>query len=76
MATPHKLQCEYKQIDWFCTEDGTEVTVWLLANKHSVKRYCEDTELPYKIGLRNLYDNMQCMQQRDLNEIYDKRLKQ
>ena len=76
MATPHKHQCVYKQIDWFQTPDGTEVIVILLANKHSVKRYCEDTEMPYKIGMRNLYDDMQYMQQRDLNEIYDKRLKQ
>lgn len=76
MATPHTAQCGYKQIDWFQTPDGTEVIVTLLANKHSVKRYCEDTELPYKIGLRNLYEQeLQCMQQRDLNEIYSYRLK-
>ena len=75
MATPHKVQCDYKQIDYFITSDGTPVTVWLLTNKRSVKQYCEDVELPYKIGLRNLYDDMQCMQQRDLNEIYNERLK-
>ena len=79
MATPQKVQCDYKQtkmIDWFQTPDGTEVIVTLLANKRSIKQYCTDTELPYKIGMRNLYDDMQYMQQRDLNEIYDKRLKQ
>lgn len=76
MATPHKVQCDYKQIDWFQTPDGTEVSVWLKANKHSVKQYCTDTELPYKIGMRNLYDDMQCLQPRDLNEIYSERLKQ
>lgn len=77
MATPHKHQCVYKQIDWFQTPDGTEVIVTLLANKHSVKQYCTDTELPYKIGLRNLYEQeLQRMQQRDLNEIYSERLKQ
>ena len=76
MATPHKVQCDYKQIDYFITPDGTEVIVTLLANKHSVKQYCTDTELPYKIGMRNLYDEeLQCMQPRDLNEIYDERLK-
>lgn len=76
MATPTKVQCDYKQIDWFQTLDGTEVIVILLANKRSIKQYCTDTEMPYKIGMRNLYDDMQCMQPRDLNEIYDQRLKQ
>ena len=76
MATPHKVQCDYKQIDWFQTPDGTEVIVTLLANKRSIKQYCEDTELPFKLGMRNLYDDMQYMQQRDLNEIYSERLKQ
>jgi len=74
MATPHKHQCVYKTIDWFQTPDGTEVIITLLANKHSIKRYCEDTELPYTIGLRNLYDEMHRMQH--LNEIYTRRLKQ
>lgn len=74
MATPHKVQCDYKQIDYFITPDGTEVSVYLLANKRSVKQYCTDTELPYKIGMRNLYE-MQCMSPRDLNELYNKGLK-
>jgi len=78
MATPTKVQCDYKQkiIDYFVTSDGTPVTVWLLTNKRSIKQYCEDTELPFKLGMRNLYDDMQCMQPRDLNEIYSERLKQ
>jgi len=57
MATPHKVQCDYKQIDWFQTLDGTEVIVTLLANKHSIKRYCEDVELPFGEGLKRLYQN-------------------
>jgi hypothetical protein len=56
MTKSSKLQCEYKIIDWFVTEDGTNVDVWLLANKKSVKQYCEDTQLPYKNGLRRLYE--------------------
>ena len=76
MAPPTKVQCDYKQkiIDYFITSDGTPVTVWLIATKHSVKQYCADTELPFRLGMRNLYDDMQCMQPRYLNEIYDKRL--
>jgi len=68
MATPHKVQCDYKQIDYFILPDGTEVSVFLLANKRSVKQYCEDTELPYFIGLGTLYGTK--LKSRDFNEIY------
>jgi hypothetical protein len=35
--------------------DGTSVSVYLLARKSSIKRYCEDTELDFKDGLKRLY---------------------
>lgn len=66
MATPQTVQCDYKQIDWFQTPNGTDVKVWLLANKRSIKRYCEDVELPFDEGLRRLYDTKHRIPQRDL----------
>ena len=56
MAKPSKLQCEYKQIDEFITEDGTTVIVYVLNNKRSVKRYCQDTDLEFKEGLKRFYE--------------------
>jgi len=55
MATPYKVQCDYKLIDVFVMPDGTSVSVYLLARKSSIKRYCEDTELDFKDGLKRLY---------------------
>jgi len=59
MVIYKKVQCDYKQIDEFITEDGTTIIVWLLKNKRSIKIYCEDTGMEYKEGLKRLYARRQ-----------------
>jgi hypothetical protein len=59
MVSKTKAQCGSKLflVDVIDLNDkGTfYCTVYLKPTKASVKRYCKDTELPFKEGMRSLY---------------------
>ena len=56
MEKNHELRCEYKQflIDSF-ESNGIPVKVYVIETKKAVKRYCRETEMPFREGLGRLY---------------------
>ena len=54
MIADQKSNATIKKIDEFETLDGTSITIYLQANKKSVKQYCKDTGLEYREGLWRL----------------------
>lgn len=59
MVKNQKVQCDYKQvlIDNF-EVNGIGIKVYLKALKKSVKQYCKDTGLEYKIGMKQFYKQL------------------
>jgi hypothetical protein len=57
MVYNHKAQCGSKQlvlVDSFESDD-IAVSVYVFNSKWSVKRYCRDTGLEFREGMRNAY---------------------
>lgn len=59
MGENSELQCEYKHILIEIVPIGKEqwASIYVLADKKSVKQYCRDTDLPFREGLKTLYND-------------------
>ena len=54
MSKDQKVLCDSKQYLIESIEmDNISMQVYVLNNKKSIKSYCKDRELPYKVGFKN-----------------------
>jgi len=55
MKYEKEVQCDYKILIDSFEVNKCDVQVYILPTKKSVKRYCKDTGMSFKEGIRKLY---------------------
>jgi len=55
MKCEKEVQCDYKILIDSFEVNKCDVQVYILPTKKSVKRYCKDTGMSFKEGIRKLY---------------------
>lgn len=56
MSTTKETQCDIRKLVLVeqREENGFLISVWMFPDKRNIKRYCNETELPFKLGLQCL----------------------